>query len=192
MWHKLSVRDCSWETYYHHEKWSLNLAFCLHYPERHPHKNKYRGRSVSKDLKQFISVRLHDHTSLQNALWKTQASKETKYDTAADTKTHFVKKKRGTYAPTCWNQQRCQQLRGGATWSYDNRVSEYFVISLNFPCVIACLLSSLLMSFFFGHFVVTALCRYAWLSTEFCGFLITLPPYFLPLFFFSFLPTIVS
>ena len=34
------------------------------------------------------------------------------------------------------------------TWSYENRVSKHFVIFLNFPCLIACLLCCLLMSFF--------------------------------------------
>ena len=35
------------------------------------------------------------------------------------------------------------------TWSYENRVSKHFVIFLNFPCLIACLLCCLLMSCFF-------------------------------------------
>ena len=44
-----------------------------------------------------------------------------------------------------------------------NRVSKHFVIFLNFPCLIACLLRCLLMSFFslFACFVVRDLC-YAW------------------------------
>ena len=33
------------------------------------------------------------------------------------------------------------------TWSYENRVSKHFVIFLNLPCLIACLLCSLLMCF---------------------------------------------
>ena len=32
-----------------------------------------------------------------------------------------------------------------STWSYENRVSKHFVIFLNFPCLIACLLCCLLM-----------------------------------------------
>ena len=35
-----------------------------------------------------------------------------------------------------------------STWSYKNQVSKHFVISLNFPCLRACLLSCLLISFF--------------------------------------------
>ena len=35
-----------------------------------------------------------------------------------------------------------------STWGYENWVSEHFVISLNFPSVIASLLSCLLVSFF--------------------------------------------
>ena len=35
-----------------------------------------------------------------------------------------------------------------STWGYENWVSKHFVISLNFPCVIASLLSCLLVSFF--------------------------------------------
>ena len=47
-----------------------------------------------------------------------------------------------------------------STWSYENRVSNHFVIFLNFPCLIACLLCCLLMSFFFlACFVVRDLCR---------------------------------
>ena len=46
-----------------------------------------------------------------------------------------------------------------SAWSYVNRVSKHFVISLNFACRMACLLSCLLMSFFFVRFVVRALCR---------------------------------
>ena len=37
-----------------------------------------------------------------------------------------------------------------STWSYENRFSKHFVIFLNFPCLIACLLCCLLMSYFFG------------------------------------------
>ena len=37
-----------------------------------------------------------------------------------------------------------------STWSYENRVSKHFVIFLNFPCLIACLLCYWLMSYFFG------------------------------------------
>ena len=36
-----------------------------------------------------------------------------------------------------------------STWSYGNRVSKHFVIFLNFPCLIACLLCCLLLSYFF-------------------------------------------
>ena len=35
-----------------------------------------------------------------------------------------------------------------STWSYENRVSKHFVIFLNFPCLRACLLCCLLMTFF--------------------------------------------
>ena len=35
-----------------------------------------------------------------------------------------------------------------STWTYENEVSKHFVISLNFPCLIACLLSCSLMWFF--------------------------------------------
>ena len=35
-----------------------------------------------------------------------------------------------------------------STWSYENRVSKHLVIILNFPCLIACLLCCLNMSFF--------------------------------------------
>ena len=37
-----------------------------------------------------------------------------------------------------------------STWSYENRVSKHFVIVLNSPCLIACLLCFLLMSYFLG------------------------------------------
>ena len=46
-----------------------------------------------------------------------------------------------------------------STWSYENRVSEHFVIFLNFPCLIACLLCCLLMSYFLACLVVRDLCR---------------------------------
>ena len=47
-----------------------------------------------------------------------------------------------------------------STWSYENRVSKHFVIFLNFPCLKACLLCCLLMSFFFlACLVVRDLCR---------------------------------
>ena len=46
------------------------------------------------------------------------------------------------------------------TWSYENRVSKHFVIFLNFPCLIACLLCCLLMSFFFACLVVRNLNYY--------------------------------
>ena len=36
-----------------------------------------------------------------------------------------------------------------STWSYENRVGKHFVIFLDFPCLIACLLCCLLRSFFF-------------------------------------------
>ena len=39
-----------------------------------------------------------------------------------------------------------------SAWSYENRVSKHFVIFLNFPYLIACLLCCLLMSFFFCLF----------------------------------------
>ena len=45
-----------------------------------------------------------------------------------------------------------------STWSYENRVSKHFVISLNFPCLTACLLCCLLMSIF-TCFVVRGLSR---------------------------------
>ena len=44
-------------------------------------------------------------------------------------------------------------------WSYENRISKHFVIFLNFPCLIVCLLCCLLMSFFFACFVVRDLYR---------------------------------
>ena len=44
------------------------------------------------------------------------------------------------------------------TWSYENQVSKHLVIIVNFPCLIACFLCCLLMSFvcvcFFAGFVV--------------------------------------
>ena len=41
-----------------------------------------------------------------------------------------------------------------STWSYENRVSKHFVIFLNVPCLIACLLCCSLESFVFARFVV--------------------------------------
>ena len=43
------------------------------------------------------------------------------------------------------------------TWSYVNRVSNHFVIFLNFPCLTACLPCCLLMSCFFVVVVVVVL-----------------------------------
>ena len=66
-----------------------------------------------------------------------------------------------------------------STWSYENRVSKHFVIFLNFPCLIACLLCCLLMPFFFfACFVVRDLCR----SGIRQNYFLTLPPspYFFP------------
>ena len=65
------------------------------------------------------------------------------------------------------------------TWSYENRVSKHFVIFLNFPCKIACLLCCLLMSFVFACFVVRDLCRSG------CGqnYYLPAPPPAPPIFF---------
>ena len=47
------------------------------------------------------------------------------------------------------------------TWSYENRVSKHFVIFFNFPCLKACLLRCLLLSFFCFCLLVVVrdLCR---------------------------------
>ena len=68
-----------------------------------------------------------------------------------------------------------------STWSHENRVSKHFAIFLNFPCLIACLLCCLLMSFVFACFVVRDLCRSG------CGqnYFLTRPPSI----FFLFVPT---
>ena len=62
-------------------------------------------------------------------------------------------------------------------WSYENRVSKYFVIFLNFSCLIAGLLCCLLMCFFVC-FVVRDLCRSGFRQNY---YLTPLPPS-LPLF----------
>ena len=65
-----------------------------------------------------------------------------------------------------------------STWSYENRVSKHFVIFFNFPCLIACLLCYLLMSFFlFACFVVRDLCRSGCRQNY---YLIPPPPLFFP------------
>ena len=102
---------------------------------------------------------------------KTQTSKENKYDTAADTKTQTTLWRKGNLCPhllksaavpTTRGQRYaktiCQNATNRSTWSYENRVSEYFVISFNVPCPIACLPSSLLMSFFFWVVLWLRLC----------------------------------
>ena len=45
-----------------------------------------------------------------------------------------------------------------STWSYENRVSKHFVIFLNFPSLIACLLCCLLMSYFFWLVLWLGIC----------------------------------
>ena len=77
------------------------------------------------------------------------------------------------------------------TWSYENRVSKHFVIFLNVPWLIACLLCCLLMSFFFfvcffAWFVIKVLCRSG--CTQ--NYYLTFPPPPL-LHYFSSLPTII-
>ena len=81
-----------------------------------------------------------------------------------------------------------------STGSYENRVSKHFAISLNFPCLIAALLSSVCLCLFFVRFVVRNLCR-SGCKQNFPNFFLH-PPYppplhSLPLFFFSLLSTIL-
>ena len=45
-----------------------------------------------------------------------------------------------------------------STWSYENRVNKHFVISLNFPCLIACLLSCLSLNHLSGYTYDIFLC----------------------------------
>ena len=78
-----------------------------------------------------------------------------------------------------------------STWTYENEVSKHFVISLNFPCLIACLLSCSLMWFFFVHFVVWALCRCG-CRQNFASFYLLAPLSPSLCFFFFILPTILS
>ena len=74
-----------------------------------------------------------------------------------------------------------------STWSYENRVSKHFVIFLNFPCLRACLLCCLLMTFFFACSVVRDLCRSGCRQ----NYYLTLPPPSLPPSFlpYGFFPT---
>ena len=49
-----------------------------------------------------------------------------------------------------------------STWSYENRVNKHVVIFLNFPCLIALHMFTVVLAyvfFFFACFVVTDLCR---------------------------------
>ena len=73
-----------------------------------------------------------------------------------------------------------------STWSYENRVSKQFAILLNFPCLIACLLCCLLMSFFFWLVLLLGIC--VEVDVDKLTILPTPPP---PPQFFS-LPTILS
>ena len=64
-------------------------------------------------------------------------------------------------------------------WSYENRVTKHFVIFLNSPCLIACLLRCLLMSFFFACFKWLGNC--VEVDVDSITILPTpLPPYFSP------------
>ena len=77
-----------------------------------------------------------------------------------------------------------------STWTYENEVSKHFVISLNFPCLIACLLSCSLMWFFlfilwFGLCVDVAVDKISRVS-------IYSPLSLPPSVFFFILPTILS
>ena len=77
-----------------------------------------------------------------------------------------------------------------STWTYENEVSKHFVISLNFPCLIACLLSCSLMWFFlfilwFGLCVDVAVDKIPRVS-------IYSPLSLPPSVFFFILPTILS
>ena len=60
-----------------------------------------------------------------------------------------------------------------STWSYENRVSKHFVIFRNFPCLLCCLL----VTYFFGFFVVRDLCRSRCRQNY---YLTPHPPYFFP------------
>ena len=57
--------------------------------------------------------------------------------------------------------QKKHSFKYRSTWSYENWFSKQFVISLNLPCLIACLVSCLLMLVFCccSCFVVGDLCR---------------------------------
>ena len=77
-----------------------------------------------------------------------------------------------------------------SAWTYENEVSKHFVISLNFPCLIACLLSCSLMWFFlfilwFGLCVDVAVDKISRVS-------IYSPLSLPPSVFFFILPTILS
>jgi len=52
------------------------------------------------------------------------------------------------------NEGNCEKRKLKSTWTYENRVSKHFVISLNFPCPIASLLSCFLICLFLLLFVL--------------------------------------
>ena len=94
-----------------------NITFCLHYPERHPPKNKCGGLWVSKDLKTSLLQNYRKFTRplliTKRPMVKHKPRKQLRQlsTTLSDTKTqnYFVEKRERT-STTCWNQLRRRQL----------------------------------------------------------------------------------
>ena len=83
----------------------MNL-FCLHYPDRHPHKNKIIQGPVGqqKPQSQFVTKLPLDYKTTLNyktSSGKKQTLKEAKYNTARYENPKPLCGKKGTYIPAC-------------------------------------------------------------------------------------------
>ena len=98
-----------------------------------------------------------------------------------------------TFPPTnnpgqLYNRPQSNSPKNFASYTIERSEVERFVIFLNFPCLIACLLCFLLMSFFFFLFFFSFAC---FVVRGFCRELLSYPP-LPPSLYLLCLPTIFS
>ena len=81
-----------------------NIAFCLHYPERHPPKNKCGGLWVSKDLSKPVYCKITEvyktapnYKTPYGETQTSKATKTTKYDTVGYENPKLLCGKKRTY-----------------------------------------------------------------------------------------------
>ena len=123
-------------------KWGLKWTYFAYNTQIDTHTRintgACRSAKTSKLVCYKITIRLQDHTYLQNTLWqKTNLERNYISTTLQDTKTENPKPlcgKKGTYIATGWNQLQCRQLRGRGTqkppyWNWLSRVVNFAILT---------------------------------------------------------------